>query len=211
VQIAPKAMQDVFSPFWKLTEPLDYLKARTSYRPISPPPRLARLGFDDYVAVRFYASHALPESNRTFVQEVIERLARYLPVVLLNQPQSVDDHFDLGVGRVYAFDEAMPLATNLEIQTSVIGHARAFVGTFGGLSYLAPFCGVPSVGVHSGLSESRLTKRSRHLVKADIDAATHVFAELKQPYLLFDAKVGAEKFVRRVAGQLGWQEASHAR
>ena len=31
----------------------------------------------------------------------------------------------------------------------MIGRARAFVGTYGGYSYLAPFCGVPSLAFHS--------------------------------------------------------------
>ncbi len=39
---------------------------------------------------------------------------------------------------------------NLAVQTAVIARARAFVGTYGGYSYLAPFCGVRCAGVLFG-------------------------------------------------------------
>jgi hypothetical protein len=38
---------------------------------------------------------------------------------------------------------------NLAVQTAVVGRARAFVGTYGGYSYLAPFCGVPALAFYS--------------------------------------------------------------
>ena len=38
---------------------------------------------------------------------------------------------------------------NLEVQTKVISRARAFVGTYGGLSYLAPLYGVTSLAFYS--------------------------------------------------------------
>jgi hypothetical protein len=34
---------------------------------------------------------------------------------------------------------------NLSVQTAVVGKAKAFVGTYGGFAYLAPFLGVPSL------------------------------------------------------------------
>jgi len=43
----------------------------------------------------------------------------------------------------------MQPATNLAVQTDVIRRARAFVGTYGGYSYLAPLCGVNAVAFHS--------------------------------------------------------------
>ena len=43
----------------------------------------------------------------------------------------------------------MTPATNLEIQTAVVAHARAFIGTYGGFAYLAPLCGVPATVFHS--------------------------------------------------------------
>jgi hypothetical protein len=43
----------------------------------------------------------------------------------------------------------MAPATNLAVQTAVIGRAAAFAGTYGGLSLLPPLCGVPSFAYHS--------------------------------------------------------------
>ena len=36
-------------------------------------------------------------------------------------------------------------ARNLEVQTAVVANAEAFVGTYGGFAYLAPFYGVRSL------------------------------------------------------------------
>jgi hypothetical protein len=38
---------------------------------------------------------------------------------------------------------------NLAVQSAVIARARAFVGTYGGYSYLAPFYGVSAVAFYS--------------------------------------------------------------
>ena len=204
VPLRPEIMQALFNPVWGLEEPIEHLRAYTRYAPITAPALGPELPLSDYVAIRFYASWAFPTDNRAFAQEVIDRVSQYLPVVLLNQPYSVDDHSDLGAGPVYAFNDAMALASNLEVQTAVIGRAKAFVGTYGGLSYLAPFLGVPSVGVHTALRASRLQRRPQRLAKVHLDVATHIFAEWNQPFLVFDAKVRAEKVVRRTMERLGW-------
>ncbi len=54
---------------------------------------------------------------------------------------------------VYHVDRLMVLDQNLEVQTEIISHARAFVGTYGGLAYLGPFYGVPSVSFYSTEAE----------------------------------------------------------
>ena len=51
-------------------------------------------------------------------------------------------------GRVVRIEAAAP-ERNLAVQSAVISRARAFVGTYGGYSYIAPFYGVPSVGFYS--------------------------------------------------------------
>jgi hypothetical protein len=40
-------------------------------------------------------------------------------------------------------------AENLAWQTSIIAGADAFVGTYGGFAYLAPFCGIRSIAFYS--------------------------------------------------------------
>ena len=54
---------------------------------------------------------------------------------------------------MYRVDHLMTPQRNLDLQTRIIANARAFVGTYGGLAYVAPFYGVPSVGFYSQESD----------------------------------------------------------
>jgi ADP-heptose:LPS heptosyltransferase len=45
--------------------------------------------------------------------------------------------------------EWMQPRNNLGVQTALIAHARCYVGTCGGLAWLAPFLGVPTVAVYA--------------------------------------------------------------
>jgi hypothetical protein len=126
------------------------------YEPL-PKPALGELEGrlpDDYVAVKFYFNYPLPASAETtaLVKGVIERIARERDVVLLNTGMSFDDHWDFdpaASARVHRFDALMTPANNLRVQTAIISRARAFVGTYGGLSYLPPFFGVPSLSFYA--------------------------------------------------------------
>ena len=60
--------------------------------------------------------------------------------------------------------------TNLAVQTEVIRHAEAFVGTYGGFSYLAPLCGVNTLAFYSHASGFRVD----HL-----EVAKRVFSALR--------------------------------
>jgi hypothetical protein len=68
----------------------------------------------------------------------------------------------------------MPPARNLAVQTAVIAGARAFVGTYGGYSYLAPFCGVSSLAFYS-----ERTFKPHHL-----HVAQRIFERLGGPSVL---------------------------
>ena len=72
-------------------------------------------------------------------------------MVLLNTGLDLDDHEDVDVPAtsVHRVDHLMTPERNLEVQTRIISDARAFVGTYGGLAYLGPFYGVPSIGFYS--------------------------------------------------------------
>lgn len=52
-------------------------------------------------------------------------------------------------GVVISIAGRMTPETNLAVQTAAIARARAFVGTYGGYSYLAPLHGVPSIAFYS--------------------------------------------------------------
>jgi hypothetical protein len=122
------------------------------YQPIAAPARetLPADFPDDYVAVRFYSRDSFPGSHESaaFASAVIEALSRVRTVVLIGNPVALDEHRDVqgeipaGVVRI---DDLLRPDDNLRVQTAVVAHAQAFVGTYGGFSYLAPFLGVPSI------------------------------------------------------------------
>jgi hypothetical protein len=75
-----------------------------------------------------------------------------LPVVVLNPGFSVDDHHDWipdGAEHVITLADSQKPETNLALQSAVIAGARAFVGTYGGYSYLAPLHRVPALAFYS--------------------------------------------------------------
>ena len=127
------------------------------FPPMEPPPLGA---IEDalppqYVAVRFYRTYTLPsdETNVRFVQDLVDRLADHLPVVLLNTGITIDrKHPDFPPRpgtKALTVDRFMTPANNLDVQTAVISRAVAYVGNHGGLSYLAPHFQIPSYTVYS--------------------------------------------------------------
>ena len=94
----------------------------------------------------------------------------------------MDDHedFDPGTGMgVHKIDHLMTPTQNLEIQSAVIANARAFVGTYGGLAYLGPFYGVPSIGLYSNEEE---------LVVAHLDVSRRLSRRLAVPLVTLDVQ-----------------------
>jgi hypothetical protein len=152
----PGLMYTLFLPFWKEQLTVRRVDDYSRYQTITPPavPALAGRLPSSYVAVRFYFSSCFPDTveNRGFVEATVRSLAASTDVVLLNTGIRVDDHQDYAPGResrIHTIDDVMTPERNLDIQTAVIANARAFVGTYGGYSYLAPLCGVPAVAFYS--------------------------------------------------------------
>lgn len=172
----PGLMYRLFMPFWKDLAPITRVEKYAWYGRFNAPddPVLNDVP-DRYVAARFYFSECFPDTtaNRAFVSSTIDGISREAPVVLLNTPFAVDDHRDAEAfgGRVHTLGARMAAPRNLAVQTAVIARARAFVGTYGGYSYLAPFCGVPSFAFYS-----QPTFKVQHL-----HVAQHVFARLGGP------------------------------
>jgi hypothetical protein len=171
----PSMMYELLWSYWTYHSTVRHVESFTAFKRLAPvsdavlPPGLPR----EYVAARFYFSDCFPDTpaNRAFVQRVLGSLSAHTPVVLLNTAFAVDDHRDVaGVrdDRIHSIAEHMEPMTNLGVQTAVIAHARAFVGTYGGYAYLAPFC-----GVHSTAFYSRTTFKRHHL-----DLAHRVFERL---------------------------------
>jgi len=152
----PWMMYRLFDRFWRQEAPMTLVEAFTSYQtlpPVGPGDILTHLP-DDYVAAKFYANSALPdtEANRAFINVVLDNLVQAQDVVLLNTPDRYDDHMDFAPSvrnRLHRIDHLMTPMNNLDIQTRVISGAKAFVGTYGGFSYLAPLSRVGAVAYYS--------------------------------------------------------------
>jgi hypothetical protein len=151
----PALMYALFMPFWKDQAPLSRVLDHVRYRRIDPP-RPASLPAlpATYIAARFYFSNCFPDTgdNRAFVSRVIDALAEHHDVVMLNPGFRPDDHVDYAASphsRIHALDMSGHPGENLAWQSAIIAGADAFVGTYGGFAYLAPFCGVRSIAFYS--------------------------------------------------------------
>jgi len=150
----PGLMYQLFWPIFQGRLPIEDLLPHVRYEPL---PKLALTGPlasalpKDYVAMRFYFRPSFPdtEANRAFVGRLVKQVSSTIPVVLLNTGLKVDDHIDCPAGALMTLEGHVNPTNNLDIQSRVIANARALIGTYGGLSYLAPYYGVPSVGFYS--------------------------------------------------------------
>jgi hypothetical protein len=155
----PSLMYKLLRFCWFEKAGMGLLKYHTDYRRLAPVERSPALKDlpEEFVAVRFYFRPSFPDTpeNRRFAANMIRSISRDVPVVLLNTGLRPDEHEDLDLpgSGVYRVDRLMMLEQNLEIQTEIISHARAFVGTYGGLAYVGPFYGVPSISFYSTESE----------------------------------------------------------
>jgi hypothetical protein len=101
-----------------------------------------------YTAVKFYFNDCFPDTreNRAFVRHTLQALTERGPLVSLATGLRLDDHAaDEGEAiDIQLLPSEMHPRENLALQTAVVAGASAFVGTYGGFSYLAPFLGVRS-------------------------------------------------------------------
>jgi hypothetical protein len=149
-------MYRLFNSYWRQLAPISLVDHFTSYGRL-PKQTLGDLASAlpaEYVAVKFYANGALPDTpeNRAFVAQVVGELSQSSDVVVLNTGVRFDDHADYPSEvrtRVHTVDHLMTPATNLDVQTRVIAGARALVCTYGGFSYLGPFVGTNTVAFYS--------------------------------------------------------------
>jgi hypothetical protein len=168
----PLFMYRLFIPYWKEEAVLEPITAFTRYRSLTPVtghPATEGLP-DDYVAVKFYFSQAFPDTdaNRVFVRQFVDAVSARHPVVMLQSGERLDDHEDAIVpasARVHRM--SADVRDNLAAQTAVVCGARAFIGTYGGFSYLAPFCGVDSLSFFSDREK---------LIPFHLEHANRVFA-----------------------------------
>jgi hypothetical protein len=152
----PSEMYRLFEHFWFQRAPVSLVEAFTAFSPLPPTAPFTRRSElpARYVAAKFYGNSALPDTpeNRAFAAGFLADLARHVDVVLLNTSDRYDDHDDFPPqvrGRLHRIEHLMKPDDNLAVQTQVIRHAEAFVGTYGGFSYLAPLAGVDTLAFYS--------------------------------------------------------------
>jgi hypothetical protein len=150
----PSLLFGLFRNVWYGNLPMDVLwrHVRHLSTPDLPRPPLAGLP-DDFIAARLYGGPALSTSARSVeaVRALVARAARIAPVMLLDFDAALDEHrdFDLrGIDNVIGVGARMTPRDNLGLQAGLIAHSRFFLGTCGGLAWLAPFLGVPTVAVY---------------------------------------------------------------
>jgi len=149
----PSRMYQSFNPYWWGHLPPGWVHRHAIYRPLAGARTDALRLPPSYVAAKFYFNDCFPptEANRAFTREALARLARSGPVVALSTGLNIDDHHGERVDEdgVRHLPEGIDPARNLAVQSAVVAGARAFVGTYGGFSYLAPFHLVPAYAFYS--------------------------------------------------------------
>ena len=152
----PTHMYRLFQGFWQSRVPLEAIDRFMQVRPLPAIDSSDVAGAlpSEFVAARFYFNDAFPDTddNRRFVNDLLTSIAETTDVVLMNPATHLDDLQDVPVTarrRIHSIADLLSPRTNLDVQTKVIARSRAFVGTYGGLSYIGPFCGVRSLSFYS--------------------------------------------------------------
>ena len=153
----PSAMYRLFQALWRRQASVELVRSFTVYKPMEVEAGVLDLDVPlpaGYIAAKFYFSKAFPDSsnNRRAVTQLLQGVSRQAPVAMLTATTRLDDHVDIdapaGSG-IYVVDTHRVPQDNLTFQTRIIAGSRGFVGTYGGLSYLAPFLGVRSLSMFS--------------------------------------------------------------
>jgi len=150
----PSTMYGLFNPFWWGHVDERWVHRHARYRRFErPDTRAGLVPTEPYTAVKFYFNDCFPatDRNRAFVRDTLTRLVAAGPVMSLTTNLNLDDHggIDVGALGVRPLPSDVDARENLEIQSAIVAGASAFVGTYGGFSYLAPFYGVRSTVYYS--------------------------------------------------------------
>jgi hypothetical protein len=149
----PSLMFRLFREVWHGNLPMDRLWRRTRYEF----PRIAASSGlpipSDYIAVKLYAGPAvtMSEQTRDTLRRLVASATTVAPVVLLDVDLGIDEHRDLELEDLPGVTSArslMSARTNLGVQMALVAGSRFFLSTCGGLAWLAPFLGVPTVVVY---------------------------------------------------------------
>ena len=167
----PAMMYGLYTPYWLQQTSPRWVRQFATFARVQPPLIPGLQLPREYVALRFYFSKCFPETpdNQALVTSIVQSLTTDTHVVLLGSGVALDEHRDVRAersDRVHTVDHLMRPETNLAVQTAVIAGARAFIGTYGGFSYLAPLCGVNTIALYS----------RRNFYPHHLDFAQHIFS-----------------------------------
>src|SRR5215510_13093709 len=149
----PSLMFRLFRHVWHGSLSMDFFWRHTRYATVASLSQAIPGVPDDFIAVKFYNGPALAAGDATLdsVRGLVAQAASIAPVVCLDTDFGLDEHrdFDLrGLSRVTSADTLMTPRTNLGLQLSLIARSRFFLGTCGGLAWLAPFLGVSTIAAY---------------------------------------------------------------
>ena len=172
--VHPGLMYTSWQAYWSGRRSLDWVLGHGDFGRLPEPPPLRHELPQEYVAVKAYFSDAFPatDANRTYVRDLIVRLAELGPVVLLDLPFSVDDHEAAGISEhpnVIHAGAWMSPTDNLAVQSAIVAGARHLHATYGGFAYLGPFLGVDTTSFLNGPHNPRHLELM-HAVQGDLGA-----------------------------------------
>ena len=154
--VHPTAMHALLRRHWDGRRPVAGLARRVRWAALDR--RRHADAFPDlggpYIAFKPYTSDSFPDtpSNRALVEALAARLGERRRVVVLGHGLPGDGHVQIPVpddsGAVETAP-AMTLRDQLGAQSALIAGADALVSTYGGMSYVAMFLGVPALGLYS--------------------------------------------------------------
>ena len=178
----PSRMYEVLNPFWWKHLDTRWVRRHTRYVRLPSPDRVGVPPMPaSYVATKFYFNECFPatEANRAFASRVLRSLAREGPVIALSTGLAIDDHdaHSAPDPAIHRLPEGLEPSRNLHVQDALVAGARAFVGTYGGFSYLAPFHHVPSYAFYSnpaGFSARHLELAREAIASIGAEGALHV-------------------------------------
>jgi hypothetical protein len=176
--VHPAWMYWSLSPYWDEVAGLQHLASLTDHAPLPKPSMQGSPLPPQYVAVKFYHRATFPffdvrhrKTLADFVTRTVSTIAAQIPVVWIQSSPEHDDHADIGIEgpNISTLAIAEP-AVNLQAQATVLAHATAFIGVYGGMAQFALRMGVPSASfylewggtahAHLALS-SALSKRTK--------------------------------------------------
>jgi hypothetical protein len=157
VVLHPHLMRSLFAPYWNGDGSLrDVARMTVPQPPVAIALQPSGLP-DRFTAVRFAFSEAFPDTpaNRACLDTLLASLISRGDVVWLGAGLAGVD----GPGqslyeptpshRLHHIDHLLTPERSLSMQAAVMALADAYVGTLGGLSYVAPYVGIRSLAIYS--------------------------------------------------------------